>query len=113
MTTGGNLLRNLPAAIADERIDALLTRGGVRIEHIISSGQASPPGFWYDQQEDEFVLLLEGEAGLLLEGEATPRTLRVGDWLTIPAHRRHRVEWTSANGPTVWLAVIVPAAPPG
>jgi cupin 2 domain-containing protein len=97
-----SLLRDLPVgAEAAERFEDLLTRPGVRIERIISSGQSTPPGAWMEQAWDEWVLLAAGRAGLTLEGEA-PLTLEPGDHLLIPAHRRHRVEWTET--PTVWLA---------
>src|SRR5215204_3145177 len=72
---------------------------------IVSTGQASPPGFWYDQPLDEWIVVLAGSAGLLVEGEDGPRTLRAGDHVHLPAHCRHRVEWTDAARPTVWLAV--------
>jgi cupin 2 domain-containing protein len=76
-----------------------------RIERIVSTGQASPPGFWYDQDRDEWVVVLSGAAGLLVEGENAPRAFRPGDHVHLPAHCRHRVEWTDGAGPTVWLAV--------
>jgi len=102
-----NLLHNLPDRLTAERMDTLLSRPGVRIERIVSTGQASPAGFWYDQDEEEFVLLLSGAAAMRLEGEAAVREMRAGDWLTIGAHVRHRVEWTSADSPTVWLTVFI------
>jgi cupin 2 domain-containing protein len=77
----------------------------VRIERIVSTGQASPPGFWYDQPWTEWVLLLAGAAGLLFEGAPAPGQLKAGDYLLIPAGQRHWVEWTDATQPTVWLAV--------
>ena len=77
----------------------------MRIERIVSTGQASPPGFWYDQDWAEWVLVLSGAAGLEFEGEAAPRRLGPGDCVLIPAHARHRVAWTDAHQPTVWLAV--------
>jgi len=95
-----------PDPQAAEQIDDLLRRPGLRIERIVSSGQASPPGFWYDQPEGEWVLLLSGSAGLRLEHETEVRLLRPGDHLDIPAHCRHRVEWTEAGTTTVWLAVF-------
>ncbi len=104
---GGNLLDEVPSALADEQITDLFAPPGVRIERIVSTGQASPPGFWYDQPQDEWVCVLAGSAGLLIEGEAQPRELRAGDWLELPAHVRHRVAWTDAAQPTVWLAVHV------
>jgi cupin 2 domain-containing protein len=77
----------------------------VRIERIVSHGQASPPGFWYDQDEAEFVTVLAGAAQLrFADGEAL--TMHPGDWAEIAAHRRHRVEWTDPEHPTVWLVVF-------
>ncbi len=100
-----SLLSGLPAgAEAAERFEDLLTRPGVRIERIVSSGQSTPPGEWMDQSCDEWVLLVAGRAGLTLEGEPA-LTLTPGDHLLIPAHRRHRVNWTET--PTVWLAVHI------
>ena len=104
-----NLFANVPERLIDEEITILAEFPGARIERIVSTGQASQPGFWYDQEQAEWVVLLSGSAGLLFEGEAAPRTLRPGDYVEIPAHARHRVEWTDANGPTVWLAVHVGA----
>ena len=77
----------------------------LRIERIISRGQVTPPGQWYDGARDEWVAVLAGAARLRFEGEAAPRALAPGDWLRIPAHARHRVEWTDPEVPTVWLAV--------
>jgi len=105
VSEGGNLLAELPARRDAEQIVALVTTDNVRIERIVSAGQASPPGFWYDQDWAEWVLVLAGSAGLLFAGEAEPRVLRPGDYLLIPAHRRHRVAWTDTELPTVWLAV--------
>jgi cupin 2 domain-containing protein len=105
---GGNLLASLPQDRAAEQKTELLANDHVRIERIVSTGQASPPGFWYDQDLAEWLLVAAGSAGLLIEGEAEPRVLRAGDYLLIPAHRRHRVAWTDAERPTVWLAVHFP-----
>ncbi|TGD98110.1 cupin domain-containing protein [Methylobacterium nonmethylotrophicum] len=90
---------------ADEIVDLLAQGPGARIERIVSTGQASPPGFWYDQPWDEWVVLLAGRADLRLDGEPEPRRLAPGDYLLIPARLRHRVAWTSPDEPTVWLAV--------
>ncbi len=97
-------LFDLPPCGDEERFDTLLATPGVRIERIVSTGQASPEGFWYDQNRDEFVLLLSGAARLTIEGEP-PRNLAPGDWLHLPAHCRHRVDYTQAEPATVWLAV--------
>jgi cupin 2 domain-containing protein len=102
---GGNLLGDLPARLDAEQISALITSVHLRIERIVSTGQASPPGFWFDQDWAEWVLVVAGSAGLLFEGESEPRVLQAGDYLLIPAHRRHRVAWTDVEHPTVWLAV--------
>jgi cupin 2 domain-containing protein len=101
-----NLLGALPEAGKEEIVDKLLSRPGVRIERIVSFGQASPPGFWYDQDEGEWVLLLTGAARLRFADESDARTLVPGDWLDIAPHRRHRVDWTDPAAATVWLAVF-------
>jgi len=102
----GNLLRELPDAAGGEVIETLVAAPGLRIERIVSHGQASPPGFWYDQPQAEFVLLLEGGAQLRFADEPAARILGPGDCLDIAAHRRHRIEWTDPARPTVWLAVF-------
>jgi cupin 2 domain-containing protein len=100
-----NLLRDLPDACAAEITERLAGGGAVRIERIVSHGQASPDGFWYDQDEAEFVVVLAGAARLAFEdGESL--ALGPGDWADIAPHRRHRVEWTDPDRPTVWLAVF-------
>ncbi len=109
----GNIFAQIPRQAAAEEVIELVAADAVRIERIVSTGQASPPGFWYDQPWTEWVLLLTGAAGLLFEDEPAPRQLKAGDYLLIPAGRRHRVEWTDATQPTVWLAVdydLTPAA---
>ena len=108
MTPRTNLLRDLPDPSRGEIAERLAGGDAVRIERIVSHGQASPPGFWYDQDEAEFVVLLAGAARLrFADGEVVE--LRPGDWADIPAHRRHRVEWTDPDRPTVWLAVFYKA----
>jgi cupin 2 domain-containing protein len=101
-----NLFRDLPDASAGEIVEPLVAAPGVRIERIVSLGQASPPGFWYDQDRAEWVLLLSGAARLRFADEGQDRVLGPGDHLHIAAHRRHRVEWTDPAAPTVWLAVF-------
>ncbi len=95
----GNLLAVGMPAGDGEAVEVLLRRSGgaaTRIEHIVSTGQASPPGFWYDQHEDEFVVLLAGAARLRFEDGDRHLDLNPGDWVEIPAHVRHRVEFTQA-----------------
>ena len=101
-----NLLFPLPDAGATEQVEALLTRPGLRIERIVSLGQASRRGFWYDQAEGECVLLLAGAAKLRFADEPDARLLRPGDWLHIAPHRHHRVDWTDPATPTVCLAAF-------
>src|ERR1700733_5156885 len=101
----GSLFDTSSGSVTDEQFTELLAAPGLRIERIVSTGQASPPGFWYDQDWAEFVLVVAGQAGLLIEGEAAPRVLGPGSYVHFPAHCRHRVAWTSAEMPTVWLAV--------
>ena len=101
----GNVLTGLPEGQAEEQIERLVGGPCFRIERIVSTGQASPAGFWYDQPDDEFVVLLAGAARLRFEEGGRILDLQPGDWVEIPAHVRHRVEWTQAHPPTVWLAV--------
>ena len=101
-----NLFSALPVKLPEELIETLADGKHVRIERIVSTGHASPEGFWYDQEESEWVVVLMGEAKLLFQGDDQPIRLKAGDHVTIPAHRRHRVEWTTPKEPTVWLAVF-------
>jgi cupin 2 domain-containing protein len=98
-----NILTNLPGELPDELIETLLKAEGVRIERIVSMGHASPEGFWYDQEENEWVLLLSGAARLRFEDKTLD--MQLGDFVNIPAHKKHRVEWTTPEEPTIWLAV--------
>lgn len=100
-----NLFAGLPASLPSERIDVLVETRRLRLERIVSTGQATPPGHWDDQDRDEWVVVLRGHAGLRFEDEAHAITLGPGDHVLIRAHRRHRVEWTDAREPTIWLAL--------
>ena len=101
----GSLLGGLPSPQAEEQVERLIDGPGVRIERIVSTGQASPPGFCYDQPDDEFVVLHSGSARMRFEADDLVLDLKPGDWVEIPAHVRHRVESTQVEPPTVWLAV--------
>ncbi len=102
----GSLLNRLPAGpLPREAVEVLVERPGIRIERIVSTGQVTPAGQWYDQDTDEWVLVVEGRARLRIEGEANDRELGAGDFILLPAHCRHRVVWTDDKRPTVWLAV--------
>jgi cupin 2 domain-containing protein len=91
--------------LREENFSPIAAAGGVRIERIVSMGQASPPGFWYDQAFAEWVVLLTGSAGLSFANEDALRVLAPGDHILIPARQKHRVEWTSQTCATIWLAV--------
>jgi cupin 2 domain-containing protein len=101
-----NLFGDLPISLPEEVVEVLVEGQGVRIERVISTGQASPEGFWFDQRRAEWVAVLKGEAELLFEGDDEPVAMKPGDYVLIPAHRRHRVEWTTPTEPTIWLAVF-------
>ncbi|HKO46325.1 MAG TPA: cupin domain-containing protein [Polyangiaceae bacterium] len=100
-----NLFASMPDATVGEVMTPLVTCSGVRFERIVSHGQASPEGFWYDQAEREFVLLVQGRAELEF-ADAPVVTLGPGDWLEIGAHVRHRVRSTAPDGPTIWLVAF-------
>jgi cupin 2 domain-containing protein len=102
----GSLFGNIPATLAAELVQTLATGKGMRIERIVSRGHRSPPGFWYDQPDDEWVALLKGEARLRFEADDRVMHLRPGDYVNIPAHEKHRVDWTMEESDTVWLAVF-------
>ena len=102
--SGDNLFAELPSMLPEELIEKLIDTPNVRIERIVSTGHASPPGFWYDQSENEWVVVLRGEA--ILEFVEETRMMRPGDYVFIPAHCKHRIIGTSVDEPTVWLAVF-------
>jgi cupin 2 domain-containing protein len=106
MVKTGTLKRDLPARpLPDEVVDLLVEREGLRIERIVSTGQTTRQGQWYDEETCEWVLVVAGAARLRIEGEATDRELGEGDWIFLPTHCRHRVTWTRGEPPTVWLAI--------
>jgi cupin 2 domain-containing protein len=103
----GNLYADIPSVLLEESLRDILNRGNVRIERIVSQGHCTPDEFWYDQDWDEWVLVLSGRAGLEIEGRPTPMELGPGDYLLIPSHIRHRVAWTDTRANTIWLAVHI------
>ena len=100
-----NLSDGIPTGLSEELITAIHGTGGLRIERIVSQGQSSPEGFWYDQDEHEWVVIIEGRAAVQFEGEAEAIELQRGSYLNIPARARHRVVWTDPDQKTVWLAI--------
>ena len=95
----------MPAAAHSEAVETLLEQGGVRIERIVSTGQCSEEGFWYEQEENEWVLLVQGSARLGWE-DGVDTALAAGDYVFIPALKRHRVAWTDPSATTIWLALF-------
>lgn len=100
-----NIFSDIPVEIPDELTEILISSGDIRIERIISKGQHSPENFWYDQDQDEWVILLHGKARLKFYGQSEPVELDTGDYINIPPHRKHRVEWTDPEEVCVWLVV--------
>ncbi len=98
-----NLFTDLPAALPEELFTTLLQAPDIRIERIVSHGHSSLPGFWYDQDQAEWVLVLQGAARLQFEDRVLE--MRPGDFVNIPAHQKHRVAWITPDEPTIWLAV--------
>jgi cupin 2 domain-containing protein len=101
----GNYFSPAPLSLPRELVEVILVTESFRLERIISTGQGTPAGEWYDQEEHEWVLLLAGEAGLVFEDDPQEIIMKPGDYLHITAHRRHRVEWTASGQPTIWLAL--------
>ena len=105
MTDRGNFYSNIPEHIPDEVFETLQETSNLKIERILSMGQTTPDGEWYDQERDEWVILLRRQARLKMEGEAELLHLKAGDYVHLPAHLRHRVEWTDPEEVCVWLAI--------
>lgn len=101
----GMLFGDIPSELPHELIETICSAEHVKIERIVSRGHASPEGFWYDQAAHEFVLVVQGSAGLRIEDEKDILVLKPGDYVNIPAHVKHRVEWTDPACDTIWLAV--------
>lgn len=99
-----NIFENIPDHIPEELFQEILQTKNFKVERIVSRGHSSPDNEWYDQEENEWIILLKGSAGLLFEGDEKVVVLRSGDYINIPLHSKHRVEWTDPNMETVWLA---------
>lgn len=99
-----NIFDAIPEKLDTEIMTRLVDNKQVKIERIVSRGQRSPESGWYDQNENEWVMLLQGEATLAFADD-TSITLHAGDFVNIPAHKKHRVAWTTPETETIWLAV--------
>ncbi|HUN56438.1 MAG TPA: phosphoribosylaminoimidazole carboxylase [Smithella sp.] len=100
-----NLFDDIPKVLKEELFDTLLQTPCIKVERIVSKGHSTPAGLWYDQDDNEWVILLKGSAGLRFEGREDVIVLNPGDYLNIARRQRHRVEWTDPNHETVWLAI--------
>lgn len=100
-----NIFQAIPGQIKDELLEVLQENGTVKIERIISKGHTSPENFWYDQEKNEWIIVLKGNARLSFATHENPISLTVGDYMNIPAHLKHRVEWTDPDQETIWLTV--------
>ena len=101
-----NIFDDVPAEISEEIIREIFTGGSIRIERIISKGHSSPEDFWYDQHENEWVIVLRGKAKLQFLDNSHAVELKEGDYINIPSHKKHRIEWTDPDNETIWLAVF-------
>jgi cupin 2 domain-containing protein len=101
-----NLFQNIPHEFPTECVDILSTAQNVRVERIVSHGHSSPDGFWYDQAEHEWVMVVSGQAKLQFKESNDIVDMKAGDWLEIPAHCLHRVIWTDPQQQTIWLAIF-------
>lgn len=111
--TTGNLLTDLPEVLNSESFETLVDHPAATVERIVSHDHQDDPEHWYDQPQDEWVMLLQGSATLVFAKPNEHIELQPGDWVLIPAHRRHRVARTAKNGPSVWLALHLPRAGSG
>ncbi|GAB3021930.1 cupin domain-containing protein [Spirosoma pulveris] len=102
----GNLFASVPSSLPEELFDEILTGSAFKLERIVSKGHTSPEGFWYDQDQHEWVLLVKGAAMLQIDGFDEPVELLPGMHINIPAHQKHRVSWTKEDEETIWLAIF-------
>ena len=100
-----NIFNAIPNTFAEELLEDIVKSGDVRIERILSKGHSSPEQGWYDQDENEWVIVLQGQGTLTFE-DGSSVTLAAGDYINIPAHKKHKVSWTDPDTVTVWLAVF-------
>jgi cupin 2 domain-containing protein len=101
-----NIFNDIPSNLSKEILDEIISTDKIRIERIISKGQTSPENFWYDQEENEWVIVIKGKAKLKIIDEDELIELNEGDYINIPSHKKHRVEWTDPESETIWLAVF-------
>ena len=100
-----NIYSDIPDNLTHEVFEEILRNDSLKLECIISKGHETPKDQWYDQDKDEWVILLKGSAGLVIEGEGEIVVLKPGDYVHLPAHLKHRVEWTDPEQETIWVAL--------
>ncbi|MCB0283619.1 MAG: cupin domain-containing protein [Calditrichaeota bacterium] len=100
-----NLFQSIPKDFKNEFFESIINNENFKLERIISKGHSTPKGEWYDQDMNEWVILLKGAAELKIEGQEKNTRLNAGDNLLLPAHLKHRVEWTAPDTETFWLAL--------
>ncbi len=100
-----NIFSEIPKHIPDELFEEIIGTGHCKIERIISKGHSTPDDEWYDQENNEWVIVIRGGAGLIFEGRDKVLVMKPGDYVNIPAHQRHRVAWTDSDEETIWLAI--------
>ena len=99
-----NLFTNIPDNLKEELFEPILSSKDFKVERIVSDGHSSPENFWYDQEENELVFLLQGSAKISF-GNSDEVQLLPGDYINIPAYKKHRVVWTDNSQKTIWLAI--------
>ncbi len=100
-----SIYQDIPSELPEELFDTMVETGSLRLERIVSRGHTTPIGQWYDQDHDEWVMVVRGSAVLIFESDGRRMVMEPGDYVIIPAHERHRVEWTSEHEDTVWIAL--------
>jgi len=100
-----NIFESLPTNLESEVFESILKTDNIELERIISKGHKSPESGWYDQEKNEWVMVMSGCATLSFEDKADV-TLKAGDYITIPAHQKHKVAWTAPDSETIWLALF-------
>lgn len=101
-----NIFSGIPQQITQEITDVIVSSPEARIEKIVSKGHSSPRDYWYDQEQNEWVIVIKGKARLEFYGEIQLVELNEGDYINIPSHKKHRVDWTDPESETIWLAVF-------
>jgi cupin 2 domain-containing protein len=104
MISKKNILLGIPEKLSEEYFEEIISSNQFKLERIVSEGHKSPKDFWYDQEKDEFVMLISGSAEIQFENEPAVQMVK-GDYLIIPAHKKHRVEKTDLIQQTIWLAL--------